>query len=154
MSRMAEDKLVAVGHCPGCGYDQRGLPDSGRCPECGGAFVAGVAFEAENRWVERTCVNLWAIVVLQLVGVVCGVVGLLVSRETLAAGMMMLTASLVYLSVSFVWYVATCFLVWRRWSKPSFLNVTERRRKRLGRMVFWAGVLIGGTVVLAVGVLG
>ena len=30
----AERDVIAT-HCPGCGYWLRGLPDQGRCPECG-----------------------------------------------------------------------------------------------------------------------
>lgn len=28
-------RKVVPGHCPGCGYDVRGLPIGARCPECG-----------------------------------------------------------------------------------------------------------------------
>ncbi len=112
--------------------------------------MKGVAYEAENRWAERTMVNLWAIIVLQVVGVVCGVAGLLVWGRTQAAGTMMLTASLAYILASLVWYGATCFLCWRRWSVPSFRNVTPARRQRLSRMLFRAGILIAATLAVPI----
>ncbi|MBL8991099.1 MAG: hypothetical protein JNJ48_05915 [Phycisphaerae bacterium] len=35
LRRRAARRLAHRGHCPGCGYDRRGLPAGSVCPECG-----------------------------------------------------------------------------------------------------------------------
>ena len=49
--------------CAACGYDLRGLPDDGRCPECGAAVAesrqAVSLFRADPRWLRRLELGAW-----------------------------------------------------------------------------------------------
>ncbi len=39
----------AVQHCVACGYSLRGLPEEGRCPECGNRYKLGEVLENHTR---------------------------------------------------------------------------------------------------------
>lgn len=153
MTPATADTLAPVGHCPHCGYDQRGLPAGGRCPECGRRFWLGLVVGDINRWADGELLNLWSIGVLQLMGMTCLFLGAAAIRQTAAAGMIMIVAAVVYLTASTIWFGITLASVLFRKARPVFVNITDRRRAQLTTWLWCDAMLVVAACLLTLNTL-
>lgn len=131
-----------VGHCPDCGYDQRGLPSGSACPECGGQFLLGRVVGDINRWAELRVLDLWSIAVLQTVGLAVATAGLVMLPRARAGAVMLGMAAAVYIAAGTVWYVAVAVSFIRRIRRPAYKNILAHRRGDLTRWLGYDGVLV------------
>lgn len=117
-------------YCPQCGYDQRGQPVDGLCPECG---AAGASIEAAriDRWAEYAAVDLWGIALLQSVGAVFGLVGLGLLAAGQWVGGLLVGSSFLPAGGGSLWYLVILVRYLRQRSRPNFRNLTSWRRRQL-----------------------
>jgi len=79
-------KLDAIGTvsidclCKRCAYNLRGLPESGRCPECGTPVAMSIAGDllctADPQWVEKVALGLKIILWMILLSVLAGILNI------------------------------------------------------------------------------
>jgi hypothetical protein len=72
--------------CPKCGYELRGLPTAGACPECGQAYHERMLFIPVRRSGERSGFATLLVVALLLICMAPVVLGLMAVLMILAAG--------------------------------------------------------------------
>jgi len=131
--------------CSHCGYDLRSLPVDTVCPECGRPSQLGVPAAQVNRWAERTLVDLHCVAVLEGVAAIVVTLSLLLFG-TLAA---LLACPLpVCVAGALLWYALILVRYLRRRATPNYRNVTDWRRKQLGRWLLIDGLLM--TVLLLI----
>lgn len=142
MAHAISDSPRPVGHCPDCGYDQRGLPSGSACPECGGRFRLGRVVGDINRWAELRLLDLWSIAVLQTLGLAVATAGIVILPQARAGAVMLGMAAAVYLTAGTVWYAAVALASVRRIRRPGYKNILARRRADLTRWLGYDGVLV------------
>jgi len=119
-------------YCPKCGYDQRGQPVDGLCPECG-AKGASVEAARINQWADHALVDLWGIGVLQCAGTIFGAMGYGVMAAGVWVGGLLVAAALMLVVVASGWFVLTLVRYLRRRCRPNFANLMEWRQRQLRR---------------------
>ncbi len=140
-SSVATYPLDGPFYCPQCGYDQRGQPVDGACPECGqtgGSVQAAVI----NRWADYAILDLWAAAVLLAVGVVFVFAGWALVVAGHSAGGLLVGASWVYMTAGAVWYAVIVVRYLRRRRKPNIKNLMPWRRRELRRWLIIDLVLV------------
>ncbi len=148
MGQTVANACKPVGHCPQCGYDQRGLPAGSPCPECGRVFWSGLVVGGINKWVDQTVLGLWSIAVLLIIGIGAGLTAVFIAERAPAAAMMMATAAAVYVIAGVAWYILTAAITLRRRLSPAYLNITPHRRQLLARWLVSDAVLLTVLLVL------
>ena len=141
--RIPDDGGTApAGHCPHCGYDQRGLLPGTRCPECGASFWPGVASGEINRWADDAVLALCCVCIVLVAGFVsCGISVWVFARSQAPAVMLAMVGSLC-LFVGAVWYVLIALSALRRRAGFERLNLIRQRRARLRRWLLLDGLLL------------
>ena len=142
MATAFSNSPAPVGHCPDCGYDQRGLPSGSVCPECGGRFRLGRVVGDINRWAELRLLDLWSIAVLQAIGLAVATGSIVIMPHARAGAVMLGMAATVYLTAGTIWYAAVALGSIRRLRRPAYKNILARRRIALTRWLVYDGVLV------------
>lgn len=153
MNTVNATNLDAVGHCPYCGYDQRGLPAGSPCPECGQVYWPGESVGEINRWADRLLLNLWSIAVLLIVSIVSGLTSF-AAASSASASLLMMMISTAYIVAADAWYLLSIASFVARRFRPTFADLPIRKQASLGRWLVLNGALVAASILLVLLMLG
>ena len=142
MADQSDHTPAPIGHCPTCGYDQRGLPAGGRCPECGAPFWPGQVIGEVHRWADDALMGLWSVAVLQGVGGSCALLSAVAFRFSQPAAVMVAMAAAVYLLAGSIWYVTIAIDAAIRFRRPALKNMSAEMRRLLQRWLLIDAALV------------
>jgi hypothetical protein len=125
--------LHQAAYCPRCGYDQRGRAVGDRCPECGEQSDVGVAIEQIHIWARNAITDLWCVAILQLIGMACGLAGLVAGGRLHPVAGLLGAAAGTYLCSALAWYAVIVAGFLRRRSGPNYRNLSVQQRRVVTR---------------------